>query len=241
MRAACAQRNVQDLRLGNGILRRMRRSCLAGTSAEENNYCSFLAPAPVRFCRRTLNRFLHDHYGGRRGFLCHLAATVHMRFGYFHEYQAVDWSRVERLVFVCKGNICRSAYAEARAVATGFPAASFGIAACPDASADETAIIHAAARRISLSAHRTTTLQAFTHQRGDLLVCMEPPQAKIVATRFGESRPQVTLLGLWAGSRRPWLFDPYGSGDAYWRTCLDTIDSGIDQMLAQIGRHGRRD
>jgi protein-tyrosine phosphatase len=187
-----------------------------------------------------LNRFFHDHYGGRRGFLCHLGATVHMRFGYFRQYQAVDWSRVERLVFVCKGNICRSAYAEARAVAAGFPAASFGVAALPDASADETVINHAAVRGISLLSHRTTVLQAFTHQRGDLLVCMEPPQAAIVAIRFAESRPRVTLLGLWTGSRRPWLFDPYGSSDAYRRTCLNTVDSGIEQMLAQIGRHGRQ-
>lgn len=216
-----------------GVARRVRLS---------KNNCGLLFALPsIRFCRCPLKRLLHDHYGGKRGFLCHLAATVHMRFGYFREYQTVDWSRVERFVFVCKGNICRSAYAEARAVAAGFPAASFGIAARPDASADETAINHAAARRISLSSHRTIALQAFEHQRGDLLVCMEPPQAKIVASRFAESRPQVTLLGLWAGSRRPWLFDPYGSGDAYWRICLDTVDSAIEQMLAQIGPHGRRD
>jgi low molecular weight protein-tyrosine phosphatase len=166
--------------------------------------------------------------------LRHLASVSLMRLGRFHEYRAVDWSQVERLVFVCKGNICRSAYAEARASSARFPAASFGIAAIPDASADASAISHAAARKISLSAHRTTALAAFEHLPGDLLVCMEPPQAKIVTKLFAKTTPQVTLLGLWARPARPWLSDPYGSGDGYWRSCLDTIDSGIDRILALV-------
>jgi protein-tyrosine phosphatase len=166
--------------------------------------------------------------------LRHLASVSLMRLGRFHEYRAVDWSQVERLVFVCKGNICRSAYAEARASSARFPAASFGIAAIPDASADASAISHAAARKISLSAHRTTALAAFEHLPGDLLVCMEPPQAKIVTKLFAKTTPQVTLLGLWARPARPWLSDPYGSGDGYWRSCLDTIDSGIERILVLL-------
>ena len=162
-----------------------------------------------------------------------------MRLGRFHQYRTVDWSQVERLVFVCKGNICRSAYAEARASSACFPAVSFGIEAHPDASADASAITYAAARNVFLSAHRTTSLEAFAHQPGDLLVCMEPPQAKIVVKFFADSTPQVTLLGLWAQPARPWLSDPYGSGDGYWCTCLDTIDSGINQMLRLV-RHQMR-
>lgn len=163
-----------------------------------------------------------------------------MRVGHFHEYGAVDWSQVERLVFVCKGNICRSAYAEARASSARFPAVSFGIEARPDTSADASAIIHAAARNVSLSAHRTTPLKAFAHQPGDLLVCMEPPQAKIVTKLFADRTPQVTLLGLWARPARPWLSDPYGSADGYWCTCLDTIDSGIEQMVFLVRSHKRQ-
>jgi protein-tyrosine phosphatase len=181
-----------------------------------------------------LKRLVRDRYGGRRALLRHLASVSLMRLGRFHEYRAVNWSQVERLVFVCKGNICRSAYAEARASSAGFPAASFGIAAIPDATADASAISHAAARKISLSAHRTTGFEAFERLPGDLLVCMEPPQAKIVAKLCANSAPQVTLLGLWARPVRPWLSDPYGSGDGYWRSCLDTIDSGIDRIVALV-------
>jgi protein-tyrosine phosphatase len=191
----------------------------------------FFTFLPMRFPPRPLSGVLRDRYGGRRAALGHLASVFVMRLGRFREYQAVDWSQVERLVFVCKGNICRSAYAEARASSAGFPAASFGIEARPDAPADPSATTHAAARNVSLSAHRTTPLRAFAYRPGDLLVCMEPPQAKIVAKLFPGGRLQVTLLGLWAKPARPWLFDPYGSGDGYWCTCLDTIDGAINRML----------
>jgi protein-tyrosine phosphatase len=185
----------------------------------------------VRLRSLSLNGLVRDRYGGRRALLCHLASAFQMRVGRFRVYQAIDWSRVERLVFVCKGNICRSAYAEARASSARFPAVSFGIEANCGAAADASAIIHAAARHVSLSAHRTSALETFAHRPGDLLVCMEPPQAKTVAERFADRAPQVTLLGLWTRPARPWLFDPYGSADGYWRTCLDTIDRGIDQMM----------
>lgn len=190
----------------------------------------------MRFRSLSLNGFLWDRYGGRRALLRHLASAFQMRLGGFREYQAIDWLEVRRLVFVCKGNICRSAYAEARA-SLSFPAVSFGIEASSDAAADASAISHAAARHVSLSAHRTTSLKAFAHRPGDLLVCMEPPQAKIVVKHFAGCAPQVTLLGLWTRPARPWLFDPYGSADGYWRTCLDTIDSGIDQMLTILRKH----
>ena len=186
-----------------------------------------------------MNNLLRERYGGRRAFLHHLASVSLMRLGCFHEYRKINWSRVERLVFVCKGNICRSAYAAARASSAPFPAVSFGIAASPDVSADASAIAHAAARNVSLSSHRTTSIDRFVHQPGDLLVCMEPLQAKTIARIFADSQPQVTLLGLWARPARPWLWDPYGGPDDYWCSCLNIIDSGIDQMLALIRRHRR--
>jgi hypothetical protein len=43
----------------------------------------------------------------------------------------------------------------------------------------------------------------------------------------------MTLLGLWARPRRPWLSDPYGTGNDYWQTCLDIIDNAIENIAAQ--------
>lgn len=175
-------------------------------------------------------------YGGKRGFAHHLQSLALLRFGYFRRYQVIDWTKVDRLVFVCKGNICRSPYAHAKVIASGFPATSFGLMAQPGAPANRTAILHAGFRRISLQRHKATPLYANKLRMGDLIVCMEPPQAAAVAAFEQQANLQITLLGLWSRPRRPWLVDPYGLDDGYWITCLDIIDSAVERMLQLINR-----
>ena len=182
--------------------------------------------------------FLRARYGGKRGLVCHLRALALMRLGCLRRYRAVNWPQVERLVFVCKGNICRSAYAQAKAASDGFPAASFGIEATPGAAADDSAIAYAEARKISLRTHRTTSLPSYCARLGDLLVCMEPAHAVLVGKIFARQGLQITLLGLWSQPRRPWLFDPYGACRGYWGTALDIIDSGVEHITGLI-KHSR--
>ena len=55
------------------------------------------------------------NYGRKQGLLRSLYHSLMDRTGQYTRLGIVDWGRVERLVFVCQGNICRSAYAEARA------------------------------------------------------------------------------------------------------------------------------
>jgi protein-tyrosine phosphatase len=141
---------------------------------------------------------------------------------------------VERLVFVCKGNICRSAYAHAKVVATGFPSFSCGMTAQAGTPADPKAAFLAIERNVSLTRHRATQFSAFVARKGDLIVCMEPWQAKTVEASLANRGTPVTLLGLWSRPPRPWLFDPYGLQDCYWSTCFDLIDCGIEQMLRLI-------
>jgi protein-tyrosine phosphatase len=183
---------------------------------------------------------IKERYGGRRALIAHLRSLAVLKFGGLRRYQKVDWSRVQRFIFVCKGNICRSAYAHARAAAAGFPSASCGLYAGSGRPADPKAVLIAAEYDISLADHRTMAFSAFTPNRGDLLICMEPWQAAAVEAVLADQDVQVTLLGLWAQSRRPSIHDPYGSADGYWRTCLSIINDAIDQILrlangAQLG------
>src|SRR5215469_15602974 len=66
-------------------------------------------------------------YGGRRGYVFHLAARAMGALGAYRRLGALDWGTVTRLVFVCKGNICRSPYAAARAQQLAVEATSFGL------------------------------------------------------------------------------------------------------------------
>ena len=185
----------------------------------------------------TILQHLANAYGGKRGFVLNLRATAQTLLPAYRPMRRIDWARVERVVFICKGNICRSAYAQGRAGQARLPAVSAGLDTRSGLPADPTAITLGAVRGIDLGEHRTRRIDELEPGPGDLMICMEPPQARVAQARFPDA--QVTLLGLWSRPRRPWLFDPYGLGDAYWRNCLDLIDSGIADIAARI-RQARR-
>ncbi|MET0373752.1 MAG: phosphotyrosine protein phosphatase [Rhizorhabdus sp.] len=180
---------------------------------------------------------LKDGYGGKRGFALNLLAVAETLLPRFRPMRRIDWARVERLVFICKGNICRSAYAQGRAAQAGLVAVSAGLDTQSGLPASQTAIDMGEARGLDLKPHRTRRLDELDLGPGDLMICMEPPQARAALAHFPAA--QVTLLGLWSRPRRPWLFDPYGLDTAYWRTCLDLIDSGVAAITARI-RQARR-
>lgn len=166
-------------------------------------------------------------YGGRRLFLRHLLASFETRMPWWHRFQQVEWRRVERLVFICRGNICRSAYAAAKARALGVPSQSGGLQAKSGCPANGEARRHAAARGLSLEAHTTKGLEELAIGTGDLVICMEPPQLTAIRKEHPTFAGQLTLLGFWSQPRRPWIFDPFGLADEPWRQCLDLIDDAV--------------
>lgn len=167
-------------------------------------------------------------YGRRAGWLRHQAARTLDLLGAFGPLRRVRWDEVERLVFVCQGNICRSAYAEARARGAGLRSASFGLAARDGDPANPVARARAAARGVDLSAHRATSAPGARLGPGDLLVAMEPVQLRGLAL-VAPSHP-ATLLGLWALPPRPHLEDPYGLAAAYFDTCFEVVDSAVEEL-----------
>lgn len=174
---------------------------------------------------------MNNLYGRKIGFLRLVFALISDYLGSYSIYRNICWEKVQRLVFICDGNICRSAYAEARATKLALPCGSAGLRAVQSGSADPVAVKFAAKRNISLSGHRTTCLSNFQKRDGDIFICMEPSQALIIKQKIGNNpTQQVTLLGLWSKDRRPFLQDPYGLSDEYWKVCLDIIDSALDNI-----------
>jgi protein-tyrosine phosphatase len=170
---------------------------------------------------------IQARYGRRAGWVRHHLARTLDRFGAFFPLRRVPWNEVERLVFVCQGNICRSAYADARARRAGLRSVSFGLGGRDGDCANTVASERAAARGVDLSAHRATSAAAFRIHRGDLLAAMEPAQLPALA-KLGAP---ATLLGLWATPPRPHLEDPYGLCAAYFDTCFEVIDSAVERIV----------
>ena len=74
-----------------------------------------------------INAWIRNNYGSKRGFLRTWKYKTIYQLGGFREYRNIDWDAIERLVFVSKGNICRSAYAEAVARSLDIKAVSCGV------------------------------------------------------------------------------------------------------------------
>lgn len=161
---------------------------------------------------------------------------IRYRIGLFSEYQVIDWGRVNRLVFVCKGNICRSAYAEGRAKMLGVPATSFGLAATAGERADPSAVEAAKSRGVDLTSHLTRSPQGVALGTGDLLLAMEAYQAKGVRDCGTRAGAQLTLLGLWCAPKSPHLEDPFGLSKEYFATCFGLIDNAIDRISDHMTR-----
>ncbi len=148
----------------------------------------------------------------------------------------IVWERVGRLVFVCKGNICRSPYAEHRARALGFSAVSCGIHANPGTRADEEATRNASFRNIDLSTHRSRRLDELELTPADLVVYMESSQRSAVIPFVRESGAQDTLAASWASgaSRHGAIHDPFGRDDVDFQAAFEMLDEAISNLAARM-------
>jgi protein-tyrosine phosphatase len=186
--------------------------------------------------KNELRQRLTNAYGSHRGFFKTYLHKVMYFFGRYKKYQRIEWGSVERLVFVCKGNICRSAYGEAVARALKLETVSCGIDTVDGKSADIDAIRCATRRGYDLTGHKTTSINSLRIKRGDLLIAMEPSQAKFLENYINNAE-MVTLAGIWSDPKSPYLQDPYGHNQEYFNACFKHIEKsviGINEKFSKI-------
>ena len=148
--------------------------------------------------------------------------------------RAPDPAEVRRLVFVCQGNICRSAFADILARRLGAETASFGLSTSAGDVAHPPATEAAATLGVDLSAHRTARVQDYEPRPGDLLLAMEVRQLARIAADPRLAHLPRSLLGLWARPRRPHIHDPYQLDQRYMLTCLRAIESAVSRLVADF-------
>lgn len=179
--------------------------------------------------KKLLNGYFANKYGSLRGFLLAQKYSFYYQLGFYSKYQNINWENVKRLVFVCKGNICRSAYAEAFTKSLAIPAASFGIKTVDGSSADTTAVCYAEKKGLDLSGHMTTSIGSFRRQAGDIYIAMEPLQLTFLE-HFGYNTCDITLAGLWCKNPVPYIEDPYGRPPEYLDTCFNYIEKAVNTI-----------
>lgn len=189
---------------------------------------------PVNIINR-IDSWLAARYGSRRGYMRTSWYRIRYLVGGYRYYRQIDWQSVERLVFVCKGNICRSAYAEAVAKSLGIESVSCGVDTRHNFPANEDAIIAAESNGINLREHRTKSIQFLDVRDSDLFVVMEPWQAKYISREYGE-KCRCSLLGLWGRPVSPHIQDPYGASSVYFNYCFNYIEKSVREITSKIAK-----
>lgn len=174
-----------------------------------------------------------NNYGSPRAFVHANWHRLLYYLGRYNDCYHIDWPSIERVVFVCKGNICRSAFAEVVARSLGIEAISCGIDAIEDAPANEMAIIEARKLGFDLERHKSKPLMYITLRKSDLLVAMEPYQVRFL-DRHLKSEHYCTLLGVWPQPVSPYIHDPYGTSSVYFGKCLRYIEKSVHEIANQI-------
>ena len=153
--------------------------------------------------------------------------------GRYNKYRHINWDKVDRLIFVCKGNICRSPFAEALARTKGLNSMSCGTDAGTALPANASAVAAACRKGVDLSGHKSRSFADLALNEGDLFVVMEPGQVDIIKDRYGK-QAECTLLGIWHEPSLPYIHDPYMGSPCYFDRCFHLIEDSIEGMIRGI-------
>lgn len=176
---------------------------------------------------------LRFRYGSLRGTARSARYKLGTLVGSYGSGRSIDWARVERIVFVCQGNIMRSAYGEAFALRAGLRAASFGV----KVSELETPPLGrriAAARGLPLDDHRAKALAAVPLLTSDLLLLVDPRHAPLLREASSRADCQLSYVGLFVRARNAFLPDPYGKPDAYVHRCFALIEEAVGEIREHL-------
>lgn len=176
--------------------------------------------------------YITAFYGSKSGLAQAFRVTVNYRLGKYKKYKQVNWLKVKRLVFVCKGNVCRSPFAESVAKQCGLPAASYGLVTNPGTAVNPIASRIALQLGVDMTEHRTKKFNVEELEDGDLIIGMEPSHCESHWYAGVRVDVQFALLGLLKSvNKKPYLHDPYGLSESYYYYCLSYIQRTVSAIL----------
>ena len=148
------------------------------------------------------------------------------------------------ILFVCLGNIIRSAFAAGllRARHVGGPElriCSAGLDAATDHPADPTAVQCARRFGVDLSGHRTRRVDSSAVEEADLLLAMELDQVVELCRRFPQHRHKVYLFGCLTDREAQDVADPVYAPHEVFDSCFDRIDLGVRHLVDMLRRPPR--
>ncbi|MFT3719900.1 low molecular weight protein-tyrosine-phosphatase [Pseudorhodoferax sp.] len=152
----------------------------------------------------------------------------------------------ERILTVCTGNLCRSPLAEAllrlqlaRDGRHDAQVRSAGLRAQPGKTVDDTMLFIARAQPAllrELEAHRAQPVNGTLLWWADLILVMEPGQAREVAKLDPMARGKVHLLGELTQARS--IGDPYLRHESVYRETWQAVEAAVAAWRGPINQPG---
>jgi protein-tyrosine phosphatase len=182
----------------------------------------------------TIMDAINRRYGTYRGWIRLTLARIEARLGRVNPFMTWQPNTVKRLVFVCLGNINRSAYGHVYTRSlTDFPIVSMGLSTTTGAPATDQARREAMTRGQSLETHTATDMSDYQWQEGDLLLTMEIRHAHKLRAVYGEEA-QILLLGALTQKQFIHLHDPHTLSDDYFTTCFNRIEEACQHLVEKL-------
>ncbi len=144
------------------------------------------------------------------------------------------------ITFICKGNICRSAFAEHHLKKIlSSPVArtsSAGISTRNGLPANTDAIRIAELHTVDLNTHTTRVLHPDLISESDLILVMEPAQLFFMHRTYPMAKNKIFLFSaLIREELSSWTVDdPFGKDDTHFKDTFHIITKGNEKLLALI-------
>lgn len=147
------------------------------------------------------------------------------------------------IVFVCRGNICRSPYAEKRLAeywqederlgTIPMKTSSVGLDTRNGKPANERATTVALTRNVDLNSHQATAADGYSLSEADLIFVMERKHLRGIVKLYRYSFRKAVFLGSLAVPEYPLVIeDPYGRPEEEFQECFSQIDAALKNFIA---------
>ena len=193
-----------------------------------------------------LSEHCRIYWRGLRATALYLAERMNVIRNPYERYVAVRLpDSVQSVLFVCKGNICRSPLAEAyfqslvEMDGRRIMVRSAGLETTTGKPAHSKAKTVALQHRLSLEDHATTQVHKELLEQSDLIIVMEISQKDRIHKLYPSSKGKVVLLGRFDSGGPLEIADPYSGTSEDFLSCFQQVGRCCDVLAARLG--GRSD